>query len=130
MVAKEYLVELQEEAVKKGSPFNLTLEQVERKIVKSERGGQIRTDVERLAEGANNVAVDILINGNTQAVRISTVRTKFFGVLPSNVDGKNIEKTIKDLGYNFEAMPLDITAQRLTVFAKRLAKEISDATTP
>jgi hypothetical protein len=130
MVAREYRLELQEAAVKQGNPFNLTLEQVERKIVKSERGGQIRTDVERLSEGANNVPVDILINGNTQAVRMSTGRTKFFGVLPSNVDGKNIEKTIKDLGYNFEAMPLEITAQRLTVFAKRLAKEISDASTP
>ncbi len=130
MVAKEYLVELREEAEKKGNPFNLSLEQVERKIVKSERGGQIRTDVERLSEGANNVPVDILIGNESQAVRISTGRTKFFGVLPSNVSGKNIEKTIKGLGYNFEAMPLDITAQRLTVFAKRLAKEITDAATP
>ena len=128
LVAREYHEELAEQAAKDGKPFNLTVDQVERKIVLSERGGQVRQDIERLSQNADGALTDIFIGGHKQTVSVSAQRTKFFGVLPKDVPAGKMEKTITDLGSRFEVLPMDVTQRQLRDFGRKLAKEIEKAT--
>lgn len=91
--AKDVWREQRRAAREAKQPFNKTVEDVEKEYALSERGGQVRRDVERLADGAS-----IRVGTQTLPVRISPTRTKFFGVLPRDVAASTIEQQLKDSG--------------------------------
>jgi hypothetical protein len=111
-----------------GVKFAKTLDDVEKEVLAdirfSEKGGQVRRDVERLYEDVSGRAARIFVGDLPKAVpvRISPTRTKFFGVLPADVSPTTIQSTLQGLGYNFEVIRAGITSRDL--------KLISDELTP
>jgi hypothetical protein len=96
-------------------PFTKTVEDVEKEYALSERGGQVRRDVERLADGAK-----IRVGTQTLPVRISPTRTKFFGVLPKDVAPATIEQQLKDSGFTYEILGVNLRSSDLKDIAAKL----------
>jgi hypothetical protein len=112
--AKDVLREQRAAAQEAGRPFNKTLDEVEREVALSERGGQVRRDIERLSEAEIRVGADLI------PVRLSPTRTKFFGVLPRDVNPSLIERELRDGGFTFEIIGVDINQRGLRTIAERL----------
>ena len=95
---------------------------VNRKIVQSERGGQVRRDVERLSEDVDGVPAFVYIGDMPQAVpvRISPMRTRFFGILPKDAGRKTIEKHLTEGGFSFEIVGVNLTSKQLKAAAEKL----------
>jgi hypothetical protein len=117
--AKDVWREQRDAAKAAGAPFNKSLSDVEKEYALSERGGQIRRDVERLAEGGGGLA-RIRVAGQAMPVRISPTRTKFFGVLPRDVGAATIERELKESGFAYEILGVDIKAARLKEISEKL----------
>ena len=117
--AKDVWREQRDAAKAAGQPFKKSLADVEKEYALSERGGQIRRDVERLAEGDSGLA-KIRVAGQTLPVRISPTKTKFFGVLPRDVGAATIERELKESGFAYEILGVDIKAGRLKEVAEKL----------
>lgn len=113
--AKDVWREQREEALAAGKPFKKTLDEVEKEYALSELGGQIRRDVERLADGAR-----IRVGTEAFNVTISTTRTKFFGVLPRDVRSATVEKQLQESGFNYEIIGADINSKDLTAISEKL----------
>jgi hypothetical protein len=117
---------LKRRAELQGTTFNQTFEDVEKELLDdiqfSEAGGQVRRDVERLYENADGTPSLIYIGDRPRPVpvRISPTTTKFFGILPSNVDPTSIVDELSRLGYKFEAIGLNIRSRDLRAIADRL----------
>ncbi|MGF7213219.1 hypothetical protein GGE65_007856 [Skermanella aerolata] len=122
--ARDVLRERRAEAQLAGTPFQQTIEEVEREVALSELGGQVRRDIERLADGAT-----IRVGAGTTPVRISPTRTKFFGVLPRDVNPSLIERELRDGGFNFEIVGVDINQRDLRTIADRLRPAAEQLTT-
>lgn len=123
-VAKESLEELKERARLDGQPPpTKTLEDQIKEIKLAEEGGQIRSDIERLSEQT------LWVNGVEMPVelQIGPKSTKFFGVLPSDVDGKSLKAALKEAKLdNFEIMGMDITSEQLIKAAESVIKEMKE----
>jgi Pre-toxin TG len=122
--AKDVWREQRAEAVATGKPFKKTLEEVEKEYALSELGGQVRRDIERLADGAR-----IRVGTETFGVSISPTRTKFFGVLPKDVRAATIEKQLKESGFSYEIIGADIKAKDLAAIGEKLkplAEKLAD----
>jgi hypothetical protein len=117
--AKDVWREQRDAAKAAGQPFKKSLSDVQKEYALSERGGQIRRDVERLAEGDGGLA-RIRVAGQTLPVRISPTKTKFFGVLPRDVGATTIERELKESGFAYEILGVDIKAARLKEVAEKL----------
>jgi hypothetical protein len=117
--AKDVWREQRAEARAAGKPFKKTLEQVEKEYALSELGGQVRRDVERLAEGTTGPS-RIRVGTQEFTVRMSPTRTKFFGVLPSDVRAATIEAQLKEIGFSYEILGVDIKASALKDIASSL----------
>jgi len=111
--AKDVLREQRAAAQEAGQPFNKTLEQVEREVALSELGGQVRRDIERLAENANGTLAELRIGSDLIRVRLSPTRTKFFGVLPRDVNRSVIERELREARFSFEIVGVDISQRDL-----------------
>ncbi|SFO58164.1 hypothetical protein SAMN05660359_04491 [Geodermatophilus obscurus] len=123
--AKDVWREQRDEALAAGVPFKKTLDEVEKEYALSELGGQVRRDVERLADGAR-----IRIGTEMFAVTVSPTRTKFFGVLPRDVRAAAIEKQLKESGFSFEIIGADIKSKDLAAIGEKLkplAEKLADA---
>ena len=118
--AKDVLREQRAVAQEAGTPFQKTLDEVEREIALSERGGQVRRDIERLAANADGTLAQIRIGADTVPVQLSPTRTKFFGLLPRDVNPSLIERELRDGGFSFEIIGVDITQRDLRSIAERL----------
>lgn len=122
--ARESIRELEERARLAGEPPpKTTLEEQIKKLILSEKGGQIRSDVERLSEQK------LWINGVEMPVEVAIgpKSTKFFGVLPSNVKGDDLLKALSGAGLkNVEMMGMDITEQELIKAARTVIKEMAE----
>jgi hypothetical protein len=114
--AKDVWREQRDEALAAGKPFKKTLDEVEKEYALSELGGQVRRDVERLADGAR-----IRVGTETFGVSISPTRTKFFGVLPKDVRATTIEKQLKESGFSYEIIGADIKSKDLAAIGKKLS---------
>lgn len=124
--AKDVWREQREEALAAGKPFKKTLDEVEKEYALSELGGQVRRDVERLANGAQ-----IRVGTETFDVAISPTRTKFFGILPRDVRAATIEKQLKESGFNYEIIGVDIKSKSLAAIGEKLqplAEKLVDTT--
>lgn len=117
--AKDVWREQRQEARAAGKRFTKSLEDVEKEYALSERGGQVRRDIERLAEGDTGLA-RIRVGTQTHPVRLSPTKTKFFGVLPRGVRTATIEKQLKDSGFAYEILGVNITDRDLKAIAARL----------
>ncbi len=110
------------EARKAGKAFTKTIEDIEDEIILSERGGQVRRDIERLSEDADGNLAQIRIGseGSPVSVRISPTQTKFFGILPKDVKTSIIEKELRETKYSFEMIGADISQKELKSFAEEM----------
>jgi hypothetical protein len=117
--AKEVWLEGRAEAKSTGKAYTKSIEDVEKEYALSELGGQVRRDVERLAEGATGPA-RIRVGTQEFTVRISPTKTKFFGVLPADVRASTIEAQLKETGYSYEILGVDINAGALKDIAASL----------
>jgi hypothetical protein len=113
--AKDVWREQRQAARAAKQPFTKTVEDVEKEYALSERGGQVRRDVERLADGAK-----IQVGTQTLPVRISPTRTKFFGVLPKDVAPATIEQQLKDSGFTYEILGVNLRSSDLKDIAAKL----------
>jgi hypothetical protein len=93
----------------------------------------VRRDIERLFEDADGRPSIIYIGDRPKPVpvRISPVRTKFFGVLPGDVDPTTIQSSLRGLGYNFEVVraaigrrDLQSISDQLTPLAQKMAEAL------
>lgn len=119
--ARDVLREQRLAAQEAGRPFSKTLDDIEREVALSERGGQARRDIERLSANADGSLPQIRIGSDMLPVRLSPTRTKFFGVLPRDVNRSLIERELREAGFNFEIIGADIGQRDLRSIASELA---------
>lgn len=117
--AKEILRARRSEAEKLGQKLETTVEEVEAELPRSEKGGQIWSDVQRLSPQPGR-GVQVRIGEMNYNILFSPTRTRFFGVVPKNVRGGGIERELRDLGFRFELIGVDIDAGDLASVAKTL----------
>lgn len=115
--AKDVYEELSEEARLQGTSFTKTIEDIEKEIILSEKGGQVRRDMERLHDSTIKIA------GVETEIIVTPQKTKIFGVVPKDVRVGTMEQELKSLGYKFEVLGIDVTQSDL----QKLAKEILDS---
>ncbi len=118
--ARDVLREQRAAAQEAGRPFNRTIDDVQREIAQSERGGQVRRDIERLAANADGTLAEIRVGSELVPARISPTQSKFFGVLPRDVRRSNIERQLRDSNFNFEIIGVDISQRDLQSIASEL----------
>lgn len=115
--ARDVLREQRAAAQEAGTPFSKTLDEVEREVALSERGGQVRRDIERLSQNADGTLAQIRLGSDLIPVRLSPTRTKFFGVLPRDVNRSLIERELTEAGFSFEIIGVDISQRDLQSIA-------------
>ena len=84
-----------------------------------------RRDIERLADDET-----VKIGGQDYVVKLSPTKTKFFGVLPKDVNASAIEAQLKENKFAYEILGVDVTSARLKDMAasmKSLAESIAKA---
>jgi hypothetical protein len=110
---------LKRRAELQGALFNRKVEDIEEEILDeinfAEEGGQIRRDVERLAEDFRNRPAKIFVGDLPEPipVRISPTGTKFVGLVPSDVDQISIREAVQKLGYSFEIIGVQLSSRKL-----------------
>lgn len=114
--ARDVFRSLEWRAVREGKTVNTTIDQIIKDIKKTEWGGQIRRDIERLSE------VEIYIGGERANLAFSPTKTKFFGVIPSDVKASTITRELQDAAIkNFEVLGLGINQKELKSAAELLS---------
>ncbi|GGM77150.1 hypothetical protein GCM10012275_54740 [Longimycelium tulufanense] len=120
--AKDVWRDLRDEAKAAGKPFTKKLDDVMKEYALSERGGQVRRDIERLAEATAGTS-KIRVGSQEIPVRFSPTKTKFFGVVPRDLSAKTIKTLEGQLAaekVTYEILGLDITASTLKQIAAKL----------
>jgi hypothetical protein len=123
--AKDVWLEERDAAKAAGKAYKKTVEDLEKEFIQTEWGGQVRRDIERLSDGAT-----IKVGGQDVAVELSPTKTKFFGVLPRDVNASAIEAQLKENKFAYEILGVDISAAKLKDMAasmKSLAESIAKA---
>ena len=128
--ARDVLEEQREIAREAGIAFKKTLEEVEQEVALSEYGGQVRRDIERLFANPDGPLTNIRVSSESIPVRISPTRTKFFGVLPKDVNRSLIERELRDSGYSFEILGVNIGQRDLKSVADEILTLITQGQTP
>jgi hypothetical protein len=109
---------LKRRAELQGAPFKRKVEDIEKQIIDeirfAEEGGQVRRDVERLAETSRTKPAKIFVGDLPDAipVRISPTRTKFIGVVPADVDQVGLREAVQKLGYSFEVIGTALSSRQ------------------
>jgi hypothetical protein len=119
--AKDVYRELVERARLDGSKVTKNIDQIEKEIIKTEHGGQVRRDIERLDRNFGGNAINIYIGSVETQIRVSATRTRIFGVLPKDLKPGNLAADLQELGYNFDIFGIDITTKQLVEIAKKLS---------
>ena len=117
--AKDTFREQRSLAKAAGKPYTKTLEQVEREMVQSERGGQIRRDIERLTK-------DYKINVGIQTLPItfSPTKTKFFALVPNDLSSRGLATIRAELAaenVTFEVIDAGLSTKQLDDAASSLS---------
>ena len=124
--AKDVWMEERDAAKAAGKAYKKSIEDVEKEFIQTEWGGQVRRDIERLADGAT-----IKIGGQDIAVELSPTKTKFFGVLPKDVNASAIEAQLKENKFAYEILGVDVSSAKLKDMAasmKSLAESLAKVT--
>ena len=126
--ARDILRDRQEQAAQAGITISDTIETVLGEISLSELGGQISRDMNRLAPNAvgsgSPAATTLRIAGETRQATLGR-RVRFFGVVPGGFNTSGITRELRRLGYNFDIMPMPITARQINDAARRLVSALS-----
>jgi hypothetical protein len=117
--AKDVWREQRDAARAARQPYTRTVDDVMTEYALSEKGGQVRRDIERLAAGTDG-AVTLRVGTEELPVVFSPTRTKFFGVIPRGVPRATIEKELTDLKVTFEILGVDATSRDLDGIATQL----------
>jgi hypothetical protein len=117
--AKDVWREQHDAARAAGQPYTKSIDDVMKEYAVSEKGGQIRRDIERLAPDTGG-ATTLQVGTEQLPVVFSPTHTKFFGVIPSGVSKATIEKELKDLGVTYEILGVDATSRNLDHIADQL----------
>jgi hypothetical protein len=122
-IAKDIHATQQAQAQRAGQKYNKKIEDVEKEVAMSERGGQVRRDVERLSEDVYGVPAMVFIGDmpNPVPVRISPTRTRFFGLLPKDASRTTIERQLMEGGFSFEILGVDMTSGQLKGISEKLS---------
>ena len=114
--ANDILRDLRDRAAKTGGPpVTKTVEDIEREVILSEKGGQVRRDIERLTTSGK-----VFIGGVETGIELSPRTTTFRGVLPKDVRSGSIERELAGQGFVFEALKLDVKQSDLAAIAEEL----------
>ncbi len=113
--AKDVWLEERDTAKAAGKAYKKSIEDVEKEFIQTEWGGQVRRDIERLADDAT-----VRIGAQEYVVKLSPTKTKFFGVLPRDVRAAAIEAQLKEGGFTYEILGVDITAGKLKDIASSM----------
>jgi hypothetical protein len=89
-----------------------------REISLSESGGQVRRDIERLAQASGKARLHI--GSEILPVSISPQHTKFFGIVPKNATTKTIEAQLKVEKFNYEMIAVELKDSELKSLAEKL----------
>jgi hypothetical protein len=103
-----------------GRAFGETVDGIEQEMILSERGGQVRRDIERLAASDTGASM-IRVGAERLPVVFSPTRTKFFGVLPRGARTATIEAQLRAENVTFEMLAADLTSSQLDAVARDLA---------
>jgi hypothetical protein len=120
--SRDLLRELQEKAAVTGKPVTKTVEDIEREIILTERGGQVRRDIERLAPSLGETSTRIYVGGVETRAVVSPKASKFIGVLPRDVKSGNIKADVEQLGYAFDVLNVEAKSADLKSLAEDIAK--------
>jgi hypothetical protein len=116
--SEDILEEVQEQARLDGRTVTDTVESIMKEVKLSELGGQVRRDIERLADST------IMIGSTKISVKVSPKTTKFFGVIPNDVKADTITKQLADNGItNFEVLGMNLSEGEL----KRASNQLADS---
>src|SRR5262249_51327569 len=113
--AKDVWREQRDAARAASQPYTKSVDDVMKEYAASEKGGQVRRDIERLESGTT-----LRVGSEELPVVFSPTRTKFFGVIPSGVPRATIEKELKDLNVTFEILGVGATSGELDAIAVEL----------
>lgn len=117
--AKDVWREQRDLAAAAGQPYTKSVDDVMKEYAVSEKGGQVRRDIERLSAGTGG-STTLRVGTEELPVVFSPTRTKFFGVLPKGVSRTTIQKQLTDLGVSFEILGVDATSRDLDTVAAGL----------
>lgn len=117
--AKDVWREQRDAAKAAGRPYTRSVDDVMKEYAVSEKGGQVRRDIERLASGTDGVTT-LRVGTEELPVVFSPTRTKFFGVIPRGVPRATIEKQLTDLKVSFEILGVEATGRDLDNLAAGL----------
>lgn len=123
--ARDLLRDLREQAAATGQPVTSTVEDIERELILTERGGQVRRDIERLAPSESETSTKIYVGGVETRAVVSPKGIKIVGVLPGDLKPGNLAVDIKQLGYAFDILNVDAKAADLTNLAEDLVKLVT-----
>jgi hypothetical protein len=124
--AESVFQRLKRRAELQGQPFKKKIEDIEKEIIEdikfAEEGGQVRRDVERLSEDSRGKPAKIFIGDLPEPVPvgISPTRTKFVGIVPSDVDQIGIREAVQKLGYSFEIIGTALSSRKWKDIGKLL----------
>lgn len=120
--AKDVWREQRDAARAAGQPYKKSVEDVMKEYALSEKGGQIRRDIERLSAGTTG-STTLRVGTEELPVVFSPTQTKFFGVLPKGVPQATISKELTDLKVTFELIGVDVTSRDLDTIAGQLVPQ-------
>ncbi len=126
--ARDILFDRRIEAARNGKTYRMKLVDIMREIRLSEAGGQVRRDVERLAQASGKSLLNI--GSELLPVSISPTKTKFFGIVPKNASLNTIEAQLKAEKFTYEMIGVELTdrelkslAEKMTPLAEKLAAQ-------
>lgn len=125
--AKDVWRERRVEANRQGLVYVEKVEDVMKEYLLSEQGGQVRRDIERLADAGGKPT--LRIGSERLVVNMSPTKTKFFGVVPKNVSVNTIEAQLKAEGVSYEMLAVDVKDTELKALAERI-KPLAAALAP
>jgi len=124
-VAREELEEALERATSEGRTHTRSLADHEAELLKpmtQNEEGQIRRSIERLYENDDLGRLQtVRISGVETKIRLSPTKTKVFGVVPKNTDIPALEQACRSLGYDYEAIGMDVTPRELNGIVDAIA---------
>ncbi len=116
--AKDVWRDRQAEAKLAGQPFSEKIEDIMTEYALSERGGQVRRDIERLAPSGGKAT--LRVGSERLVINMSPTQTKFFGVVPKNVALATIEAQLKAEKVTYEMLAVDIKDTELKSLAENM----------
>ncbi len=116
--ARDIIFDRRIEAARNGKRYRGKLSDIMREISLSESGGQVRRDIERLAQAGGSSMLNI--GSELIPVGISPQKTKFFGIVPKNASVNTIEAQLKKEKFAYELIAVELKDSELKSLAEKM----------